>query len=1157
MLSPLLVIGIGGSGGKTIRSMKRAIERYLLAEDYKDGIPAAWQFLQIDTTYDGIDFPAPMMPENEVHTVVAPKDDFYSVLGKLEKLGSTNQEKQFLLSGWGIPKSNVTIANGAGQMRGIGRQVGIADAKNIVIALDTAINKLADATVLAELQRVSDKLGGSGVNSKPKAVLVASLAGGSGAGMFLDVAELLKRSSTDPWVSEATAFLYTSEVFDSLGEAGADVRKNSLGAMNEIIAGKWSSMTERSSILLSKLGLANFVIPSSEGDTGFGCKANILVGSTNSFGTNIAQSHDGSGMNEVFQTIGEALAGVFTDGKILEFIFQQAFVNITEKPMSEDLSGLAPDVSVNGVLPFGAMGFGRLSVGTDRVVDYVADAMTRTQVTNLLWPELNPELLKDGATLTSLIDSKANELWLQFLNDSNLSERNEKDQVLQALMPEDYMNQLKTFVLQVVNAGKSEKPIDLMTVAKKIWSEWDSNKKDFLNALYAKTNENALIWRKDIVENLSNLAATRISTNGFAVTSELLVRLKNEIVDGGIDSLLKEASESKSAVDAYSSQSFLDKLKSISEGKGGLSSADTQQFNQLVNELGTKIVYEYASFVKKLAAELLKDLVPNVLDSLIKETTSARVELDRERNDSKLKTGLPNPWKLFPDWNSKDIPPYYKPRTIERTLISPEHFKDLFTLYAKKESGNDEPYDRAVPNSLLGKRLDVMPGVVNKQDFITSTTWIPAMARLGDEFAKPSQFSIKSDISTLRTRNQEWLTDEKSPFGKITRISIKDFVNGEENPSIRKNREDQFIEAFSAMITLSQPLIKYNKSAISLVRDFNTGKQADGTLPSTSKIPFSHDSSIGVACTAILNRLGINIQSGGFAQEWFEPTSSERQMFAVSTSQASLPGWAFESLTKPIADQVAVAKNSPGSWVQFWEGRRGRPLPEAVPFSTPIRKSIVTGWFVGKLFNLIEPVELPVGNSVRIWNANLTIPNWSNFPSPLLVASEADQKNKWQLPSVLMSAGLALVELGQTGSHEPVEPYRLLKFLGREVTVYKGIDKWDSKGAGDTLPNGLQGQSSLIHNWVTSGLLVNPEIKPLKELVECESTVKARVDALANLAQKLEAEYSSFWASLEKKSWADVPQMWELKEDIRESLQAIKDYANSLEVDTNDAPSIG
>ena len=61
MLRPLLIIGVGGSGGKTIRSMIQAFERKFESMDYSGGIPAAWQFLQIDTTYDGEKFPVKML----------------------------------------------------------------------------------------------------------------------------------------------------------------------------------------------------------------------------------------------------------------------------------------------------------------------------------------------------------------------------------------------------------------------------------------------------------------------------------------------------------------------------------------------------------------------------------------------------------------------------------------------------------------------------------------------------------------------------------------------------------------------------------------------------------------------------------------------------------------------------------------------------------------------------------------------------------------------------------------------------------------------------------------------------------------------------------------------------------------------------------------
>jgi len=75
MLRPVLFIGVGGSGGKTIRSIKQALNRKLESARYEGGIPAAWQFLQIDTTYDGVAFPAPMLPQDEFHCVVPRGND--------------------------------------------------------------------------------------------------------------------------------------------------------------------------------------------------------------------------------------------------------------------------------------------------------------------------------------------------------------------------------------------------------------------------------------------------------------------------------------------------------------------------------------------------------------------------------------------------------------------------------------------------------------------------------------------------------------------------------------------------------------------------------------------------------------------------------------------------------------------------------------------------------------------------------------------------------------------------------------------------------------------------------------------------------------------------------------------------------------------------
>jgi hypothetical protein len=68
-----------------------------------------------------------------------------------------------------------------------------------------------------------------------------------------------------------------------------------------------------------------------------------------------------------------------------------------------------------------------------------------------------------------------------------------------------------------------------------------------------------------------------------------------------------------------------------------------------------------------------------------------------------------------------------------------------------------------------------------------------------------------------------------------------------------------------------------------------------------------------------------------------------------------------------------------------------------------------------------------------------------------------------------MSMGLAMVNYGQTGDDSHLHAYRLLKYLGREVTVAQRRDDWDNGGLGELLPGGLTGKSSVIRDWVLGG----------------------------------------------------------------------------------------
>ena len=1151
MLTPLLIIGLGGSGGKTIRSMKQALNRKLESVRYEGGLPAAWQFLQIDTTYDGVDFPAPMLPSDEFHCVVPPGAGFYDVLGHITSKGNV-EDQQKMLAGWGIRYSAISIQDGAGQIRAIGRQVGVAHSKDTLGAIKNSISKMLAATAMAELRAVASALGGevdkSGV---PKAFIISSLAGGSGAGMFMDVAELLKRATPDNWAQEAISFLYTAEVFSSIGKAGKDVSKNSLGAMNELIASKWVGISDRSNHLYSKLGLA---AGNSHGKREYGCKGNFLIGARNDENVDIRVGVDGEGMNEVFLTVGQALAGAISNDEISEFLYKKAMVNVMSVASAIDISGLAPEADNvdNPTLAAAGIGFGQLTLGADRIKDYVADAMAKVQIEKLLWPEQTPALLKDGVSLRELIEERSAQAWPNFLIDSGLDERGSQNQIIEVLLPDRLQERIKQYVGGLIKANVSTNPKTLATFSRGVWSDWETESGEFLKGLKNEMGANAEKWVPGIQNRLRELIASELMFNGYAVVSNLVARLESELKDHVMPELKREHKEFAEAVEGFNQGVFATKLNEIAAGLTGVSTQNGPILEKLSGFLAKVLDYQVNSYVNDLTFSLVEDMLSFHLKPLQRELTDARDTLKTVPKDEFRPDGTKNPYKTFPDWGTGIVPNKYKNRTIERILIDSKDYESTYIFYASRDSNGAPAFEQSVSSALLGKKMNPMDKEVNEQTLITvNSPWITsvrdAQGKIGAN-ANKSNWQFHTSLDELSENNRRWLKDQDSSFGKFTDMSIREFVSAAgESALIRSERESKFAAEYEAMIKIAAPLVLLNPRASEHVRSTDGGSALQ-TLWESNKIPFGMSSPVGRMCVAILELRGNDSGAPGFAAKWFDAGSNAKDMFATSSHIASLPAWTFASLTDPILQQVAQSKNLVQAWDQFWDGRRSRPLIEAVPFETEMRRSIITGWFVSRLFGMSVIEDLQVGRTAKIWNPTLQVPGWSTFSSPLISTKGPDTlKDTWVLPQILASAGIALSELGNSGSLEFIYGYRLLKFLGREVTTsFKYRDHWDGKGAGDMLPTGMPAKCRYLKEWVESGTTPNDSLKLNKKLQEKLVANADRASSLIATVNTWRAEYAEIWDSVEVTAWNDLSETWELQEDIDLALNDIATYVASL-----------
>ena len=667
MIRPLLIIGVGGSGGKTIRAMKQELFRILESSGYSGGIPDAWQFLQIDTTHDGVGFPAPMLSPQEFHCVVPSGASYKDVLLNVTSRCS-QQEQQSLLAGWAIPAPTIPINTSPRQYRAIGRLVGLAGLSKMLEVIVKSISNMTSPTAQFEIEKIASQLGGKRADLQPQVLIFSSLGGGTGSGVFLDVAEIIKRSTSSAWGNNATTFLFAPDVFKSFGTVNKDIPKNALGAMNELIASQWNDVSEQTENHFLSVGLPNSF---HSGGRSYRSSANYLV----------------------------------------------------------DISSIR----------------------------------ALSEMTDL-----------DGATADELLASFA---------------------------------------------------------------------------------------------------------IGFA----------NELITGK---------------------------------------------------------FEFYSYI---------------------------------------------------------------------------------------------PFGQFTPTD-------------------------------------------------------ELFVDKSGLMPEILAHSIVD------------------------------------------------------SLPAYRFHPF----------------------------------------------------WSLSSLTEPILEEVAKSNNHTQTWVQFWDGCRSRPLVEAVPFETEIRRSIITGWFLAGFFGLretdrdrrlkLEKIPRPrsvgdevksflaskgldtemedphedernrlnsfisvAGRSLRIWNPTLETSEWSKFPSPLLNSHPEDiKRDSWLLPQLLMSAGIALAQFGKSGNPEFINGYRLLKFLGREVTTsFKNRDLWDGNGTGDMLPNGLRAKSTYIENWLKYGTMPDDKMELSNSLQKNLTANPDRKAALISSIETLQSSYQEIWKEYDGVPFDQLPETWELREEIDLALSNITEYVRGIKATTN------
>lgn len=1109
MLTQMLIVGVGGSGGKTLRVLRQSLLRKLRSAEWEgQSLPEAWQMLWIDTksvqSSDGS--PLPLLPPDDYFGATPAMASYQgirdSVLSSVVDPGS-----QLDALAWMPEGSPVDVGAGAGQYRALGRVVGLNRLGAIRGALETKYGRMISPHATTELHAVAAKLGANVTTPAPTptVIVISSLAGGSGAGMCLDVVEAIKTLS--PQMANAThTILYGPDVFNSI-DPGQRVRipVNTLAGLCEVMAGVWApGVSAGTAALYSTRGIPSPVGP------GFGGKYTYLIGASNgrvSF----------SKADEVYEAVGNALVAMVADEAVQDwltsFVLMSVFTQGGEHALS-DKTGLKDQTDAMQREPVASLGFSRLSLGTERLREYVAQAGGKEAVRRLLWPMFDAKQGYQGGPEAEVQD-QVEQRWADFLRNSGLNELNPANDVVDALKPSDSTQRYQAFVTATQNSFRGNGTLPADSWRDLIMRAWDNGHPEVHSAEVEAQYLLARWWVTSMQTDFIAYVSRTVAAYGLQVTSRLLTKLQDHIARMSVPELRQDAAEARTQMGLM--------VGTIAGHMGSAGLASLSEDDEYV--IGTvRYFFTYLDHLAnahryELGANLLADFQRNViapLEQLLRDTYEAL----KANVEAKLVNGDVNPFEAMADYRGSDVPVQLKPGMTERLLIAADTFPTearrlIQSSMSPRNTGRADA--RFLESCVLGVPLDArgdVSGSESTPDLIAvKAAWVSADDRARSSLMdapQPLRVSMPVDPGAyVRRVDDKVAKDSQTSLGAYFRMGIADFLalGNEHEQSARRTK---FQAELAAVLAAGAPMRNVNVNLGQLVHP----GYSFGTALATSTISSSLQD--------LVDPVLINEKAAG-RPKYGDVSTTEITFFQIDDKAMSPV--VLDSFMRGIAQSWSSASQSPSSRATWWgEYSRARPLVEFVPVAPVVLGSMVTGWFLAVSMNLLRRTipQQNLGVQVEIWDHDKGV--WATFPYPMLGVGTSPQAHEL-LPAVLKSIAIALVDVNSQGSLAPLDAYHVLRLLGENHQ--RILADWVNKGQ-------ISGRSGGPEPIASVAGSANADPQDRKQ-----SLVRVLQETAAYLAQ-VEDEWRR------QANVFETPRMWEVRDVANRSLNELIRSLNNL-----------
>jgi hypothetical protein len=927
VLRPFLFVGVGGSGGDTLRHLHRELNHRLHRAGLSE-MPTGWQFLHIDTrTTEEYNDLLPRLPDSSYIGLVTRGLRYRTIASTI--LNQDWGPVRASCAGW-LPdpdQVHVAIEEGAGQYRALGRAAAIGRLKLIRSKLDEAVLRVQQAEAKSSLDQLAVGLGMQPDGSAPSPIVVvfSSLAGGTGSGLFLDVCDLL-RGTDRTWAEDSVAVLYAPDVFKDLREdQRRGVQANALATVSELLAGYWRADPGPDPVHRAAGAVFSDLQRSGPGHA-------FLVG-TNNDHLSFHQQQD------VFAVVARTVAAWATSPAI-----QKQFSSYVQSNWQQGAGRPDPLQLVTGGLdmPFSALGYASVGLGRDLFRRYVAQSLGRACAERLLHGAGGaPTGGRPPADPTEVVGRRRAGFAAGMLGLAATGARPAARDLFERLSEgrRQALDAEQESIRYVVGTGDRELD-EWRRILRAVITE---RRAEFLDQQYRTAFlPRVKGWVDEVQAAVRAEITSSLAADGLVVTARLVTTMIDDLNRIEIPAL-----EAGAMTDSDVATTFVKELNgSLGQSPGKRLLRSTPLFppshprvvNGLASGVETAMGRALDARVRQVCAELLRDYVENLLAPLSAALSSALYALQKDATSGV--EGRPSLISQWPAGPSYPVPVALRPvRThyvIDYVDDYPPVFKELMVRSVPDVKMFGDAVNRAIGLILRAGELAGVSRPVLEQ----SASWQPRKAREWSDLLVERAAAYRLGVSgrDLEDRCDAW-AGQAPELGAYLGQKLGDALGGEQPDLAQQGRLDRYTEQFEKAVNASAPLVGLDSAYTS--QHLEDSEAAYQTL--ISQIPLEPGSVAYDISRRLLLRL-TNLTPDNVDNQFDARGSGEIEFTTFLNAPCHPVG--FLSLTKPIKSDWQEKQGDLERRAMFAKWRRARSLPRATPLPQASRRRLVRGWLI-------------------------------------------------------------------------------------------------------------------------------------------------------------------------------------------------------------------